>query len=276
MATVYPKLHEFVLRSRGFSAGIRTDDAGMRRVLADRIPGAELLDSGVPDRLYSVRSSGSGYLVRAGEHTLARSLSSREALDRVAREIELAAAGSAPGEIFIHAGAVGWRGGAIILPGRSFTGKTSLVVELLRRGATYYSDEYAVFDSLGRVRPYARPLRIRCGSRFRTCTARDFGAAVGSEPLGVSLIVFTKYIPQAAWRARPVTPGNALLRLMANAVPVRKRPSETMLSLGPAVLRSRSFCTLRGDGELAAGEILRLFDSFQMQGGKVATDCQKG
>jgi hypothetical protein len=271
----YPKLHEFLLRSRGFSAGVRTDDAGAARVLMDRIPGAELLDSGAPDRLYSVRSSGSGYLVRAGGRTLARSLSRREALDRVLREIELAAAESAPGEIFIHAGAVGWRSGVIILPGRSFTGKTSLVVELLRRGATYYSDEYAVFDSFGRVHPYARPLRIRSGNRFRTCTARDLGAAVASEPVGACLIVFTKYTPQAAWRARPITPGNALLRLMANAVPVRRRPSETMLSLGSAVLRSRSFCASRGDGERAAAEILQLFDSFQIQGGRIATNYQK-
>ena len=32
------------------------------------------------------------------------------------------------------------------LPGSSFTGKTTLVAALVRAGATYYSDEYAVLD----------------------------------------------------------------------------------------------------------------------------------
>src|SRR5277367_3536052 len=42
----------------------------------------------------------------------------------------------------VHAGAVLWRGRALLLPGGTHAGKSSLVTELLRRGATYYSDEY--------------------------------------------------------------------------------------------------------------------------------------
>ena len=63
--------------------------------------------------------------------------------------------------VFVHAGVVGWQGKAIIIPGRTFTGKTTMVAELVRAGATYYSDEYAVFDLQGRVHPYARPLGMR-------------------------------------------------------------------------------------------------------------------
>jgi hypothetical protein len=33
----------------------------------------------------------------------------------------------------------------------SYSGKTTLVSELIRAGATYYSDEYAVIDERGRV-----------------------------------------------------------------------------------------------------------------------------
>src|SRR5215213_8179122 len=52
----------------------------------------------------------------------------------------------APNSIFVHAGAVAHNGGAIIVPGESFSGKTTLVAELVRRGAIYLSDEFAVID----------------------------------------------------------------------------------------------------------------------------------
>ena len=60
--------------------------------------------------------------------------------------------------LFVHAGVVGWRGLAIVIPGRSHTGKSTLVAELVWRGAVYYSDEFAVLDDTGRVHPSRRPL----------------------------------------------------------------------------------------------------------------------
>ena len=62
---------------------------------------------------------------------------------------------------FLHAGVVGWQGRAIVVPGRSFSGKTTLVREMIRLGATYYSDEFAVVDNSGLVHPFARPLGIQ-------------------------------------------------------------------------------------------------------------------
>ena len=56
--------------------------------------------------------------------------------------------------IFIHAGVVGWQGRAIVIPGRSFSGKSTLVAALLQAGATYYSDEFAVLDGRGYVHPF--------------------------------------------------------------------------------------------------------------------------
>ena len=62
---------------------------------------------------------------------------------------------------FIHAGVVAHRGRGIVIPGDSFSGKTTLVAELVRAGAGYYSDEFAVIDAEGLVHPYARPLSFR-------------------------------------------------------------------------------------------------------------------
>ena len=65
----------------------------------------------------------------------------------------------------VHAGAVLWGERALLLPGVTHAGKSSLVAELLRRGATYFSDEYALIDSEGRVHPYPRPLLLGMAPR---------------------------------------------------------------------------------------------------------------
>ncbi|MDA8067374.1 MAG: hypothetical protein M0T77_01995, partial [Actinomycetota bacterium] len=53
--------------------------------------------------------------------------------------------------VFVHAGVVAAGGAAIVLPGHSFAGKSTLVEALVRAGADFYSDEYAMFDADGRV-----------------------------------------------------------------------------------------------------------------------------
>src|SRR5262249_11169057 len=68
---------------------------------------------------------------------------------------------SAPDPVFVHAGVVAHQGSAIVLPGASFAGKTTLVATLVDAGATYYSDEFAVIDERGLVHPYAKALSIR-------------------------------------------------------------------------------------------------------------------
>ncbi len=69
----------------------------------------------------------------------------------------------APDHVFVHAGAVGVGGQAIVLPGKSFAGKTTLAAALVRAGAEYCSDEYAALDADGRVHPYPKPLSVRTG-----------------------------------------------------------------------------------------------------------------
>src|SRR5258708_7166642 len=44
----------------------------------------------------------------------------------------------------VHAGAVLIKGRALLIPGSTHAGKSSFVAELLRRGASHFSDEYAL------------------------------------------------------------------------------------------------------------------------------------
>ena len=93
-----------------------------------------------------------------------------------------------PDRIFVHAGVVAVRGRAIVLPGTSYCGKTTLVAALVRAGATYFSDEFAVLDERGAVHPYPKPLR--CAATRRgcrpTCSRRIWAARRGRGRRGSS------------------------------------------------------------------------------------------
>jgi hypothetical protein len=63
--------------------------------------------------------------------------------------------------IMVHAGAVSWQGAAIVIPGYSYHGKTTLILELVRRGFGFLSDEIAALDrTSGRVDPFPRRPRV--------------------------------------------------------------------------------------------------------------------
>jgi len=126
--------------------------------------------------------------------------------------------------VFVHSGVVGWRGKAILFPGRSMSGKTSLVRELVTGGATYYSDEYAVLDMQGRVHPYPQPLALREDGSFQQRKRRveEFGGTTGESPLPVGLIVISRYRAGARWRPRSLSAGQGVLEVLANTVPARR------------------------------------------------------
>jgi hypothetical protein len=159
-------------------------------------------------------------------------------------ELRLFIARKAPHAIFIHAGVVGYRGRAIVIPGMSFSGKTRLVAALLREGATYYSDEFAVLGDDGLVHPYAKPLSLRDGAQLQTEHPADaLGASVGEEPLPMGAIVIASYKPGAEWKPENLSTGEGAMALLANAVPARERPAEVMRAIsrtaeGAVVIRS--------------------------------------
>jgi hypothetical protein len=154
---------------------------------------------------------------------------------------------------------VGWQGRAILVPGRSFSGKTTLVREMLRLGATYYSDEFAVVDNLGLVHPFARPLGIREeGSGTQTkYTAERLSATTGLGPLPVGIVVISEYQKGAQWRPGSLSRGQGALELLANSVAVRGRPHETLSRINQLARQAVFLGGTRGEAREAASSILR-------------------
>jgi len=142
--------------------------------------------------------------------------------EALAAHAEFFVAERAPDHLFIHAGVVAWAGRAIVMPGASFAGKTTLVQAWLAAGATYYSDEFAVLDRAGRVHPFARPLAIRDDSTASTrrVPVAALGADAGTMPLPIGFILVTSYRAGARWRPRRLTAAPALLALMRHTSPL--------------------------------------------------------
>lgn len=157
---------------------------------------------------------------------------------------------------------MGWRGQAIVIPGRSHSGKTTLVAALLRAGATYYSDEFAVFDSCGRVHPYPTPLSIRRqpGTKPQKVVPESAGDLVELKPLSVGKVVVCEYQPGARWKPRRLSPGRGALALMANAVSIRTKPKSALKILPRVASHALTLKGVRGEADETAGYILRTLE----------------
>lgn len=168
-------------------------------------------------------------------------------------------AGSAPQHIFVHAGTVACNGRAIVIPGPSFSGKTTLVTALLEAGAVYYSDEYAVFDADGLVHPYPKPISIRTGNpdlRRVNHDAGSLGGSIGTEPVPVGLVVCTQYSTSAAWDPQTLTPGQATLELLTCSYQGEERAGEALSTLGRAMVGAAALQGPRGDTSTVVPDLL--------------------
>jgi hypothetical protein len=198
------------------------------------------------------------HLSYANTLRIARTADFDAALDAFESDLRLYIAERARGRVFVHAGVVAWRGKAIVIPGRSFSGKSSLVAALVRAGATYYSDEYAVFDGRGRVHPFPSPLSLRGaeGERPTRHPAESLGHAPGTRPLPVALVAVSEYRRGARWRPRRLTPGQGVLALLSHTVPARERPAASLAALQHAVRSASIFKGARGEASEVADILL--------------------
>jgi hypothetical protein len=181
------------------------------------------------------------------------------ALEVLESELRMFVASNSPGYVFIHAGVVAQGNRAIVIPGRSFSGKTTLVAELVRAGARYYSDELAVLDHEGLVHPYPKPLSIRLRGFTQTDhDVSELGGTAGTEPLEIGLVVLSEYLPDAVWDPQSISSGEAVLALLANAFGADTRPAETLEALRRAVGTASAVQSERGEAAAIVDALLEL------------------
>jgi len=159
----------FSFKLYGVRIGIRANgESCLNSALECLPPSWQIASSPVVDRVYSIigadnsKRFGRSFNLLYGDHLqLVRSRDQRVLFRTLETDLRLYIAESTKQRIFVHAGVVGWQDKAIVIPGRSFSGKSTLVAELVKVGASYYSDEYAVIDAHGYVHPFLKPLELR-------------------------------------------------------------------------------------------------------------------
>jgi hypothetical protein len=207
---------------------------------------------------FTLTQDGAEYVLMRDDSVLARS-DLKIALHVFDAQLRGHIALNSPNRVFVHAGTVGHRGRAIVIPGESFSGKTTLVAELVKAGATYYSDEYAVLDADGLVHPFPKPLSIRprTGLGVRT-DVTELGGSAGAEPLRLGLIVVAQYRRDATWQPRTLSQGEAVIQLLAHTIPAKARPEETMNAIRQAVDGSGAIALEgeRGDASAIVEQLL--------------------
>lgn len=262
----------FSFLSYGVRIGIRTNNAeALSRLQESLPPDWKPSSSMIVDRLYSLKVGGKGarpghrpYNLLYGDlMRVSRSFDLEEVFRNFETDLHLYIAEFSDRRVFVHAGVVGWRGRAILLPGRSFTGKTTLVAELVRAGATYYSDEYALLDERGRVHPFARPLGLRNENGPRKFSAEELGGKVGSKPLPIGLVALTAYKSGARWRPRTLSAGRGALAIVDNTVSMRRQPEKALLAIHRAVSESVIIKGTRGEAASVTDEILKWIENVR-------------
>lgn len=250
--------------------GVRVNRRELIEQVACRLPPvARPATSHVVERLYWIRAAGEQkrnikpfniLYVDSIQHE--KSLDIDSILRIFEDDIELYIAENTTHRLFIHAGVVGWHGRAILLPGKSLTGKSRLVARLLEAGASYYSDEFALLDRDGLVHPYPRPLALRTSPEESPTRIRNWGREPLSRkrPLPVGLIAFSQYEADGKWRPRPLSQGKAVLSLLSNTLSARRRPQLAMSVLPKLVTKAPAIQSARGDAEETAHALLQQAD----------------
>ena len=251
----------------GVRVGIRSNEPDLLERLEPHLPpGWQPASSPLVDRLFSLWVDTNGgesprpSRVYEGRHRRARTASLAEALATLESEIRQSVAADTRQRVFVHAGVVGWKGHAIMIPGRSRSGKTTLVAELVKAGAEYYSDEFAVLDSQGNVHPFPKPLSVRgpggCDRHARRQSAEELGGVCGQRPLTVGQVVLAEYREGATWHPTELSPGQAVLEMIAHTVPARLRPEASLAALERAVVHASLLKGERGEACVLARRLL--------------------
>ena len=177
--------------------------------------------------------------------------------------VRLTVAENAVDRVFVHSGVVGWKGRAVIFPARSFKGKSRIVAELARRGAEYYSDEYAIIGPDGLVHPFPREITLRGIEHEYWETpvdVRELGGKVGTEPIPVGAVILAEFEPDGIWKPEILTLGNGVMEVMMHAIPLRSNTKFSLKVLNNAFSRAIIAKSSRGEARSAAREILAYLD----------------
>ena len=253
--------------SKELSDGVRWAFAGLRETSAVAIEHRYRL-TGIPHE--------DGVRVRIEQDGLAvgGSVPINRLASMLTNELNRQAVESRPYRLTFHAGAVTLRGRAILLPGPSGVGKSTLTAALISIGCGYLTDEAASVDlETLEVEPYQKPLSLAAEasqalgcdgflpSEWADSTMVPPGQIKSSRlpsaaPVGT--IIFPKYVADAPSKLTPIHRSEALIELANNSFNFVDHGGEWLVALKRIVTASTCWRFTVGDVAAAAELVVRL------------------
>ena len=186
-----------VARAFGYRLGFRWELPSGRAVVEGvLLPDWDLTQSDDADHWFSLDDKNCLY---DGEAFWAQEEDPESLRHRLQQLVQMRLTAEATGFVFLHAGVVKWGAGALVIPGPSRAGKSTLVLELVRAGGAFLSDEFAVIDPQGLVHAYPRPLWQRLSKTRKRCwTLAELGWSP-CGPLVVQSLLMTRYVAGVHW-----------------------------------------------------------------------------
>jgi hypothetical protein len=243
----------------GVKLGLRSNNSVLIKRLKARLPDIlpierrDIQESEAIHWFSIVKNSGAGkhYKIYKELEIISTDLLIGEILDVLESQIRITIAEFAENFVFLHAGVIGWRGMAIVIPGKSFSGKTTLVAELVKRNCDYLSDEYAVIDEKGFVHPFPKKLSLRGildDYRQVDFDVEELGGARAQTPLPIGFLLITEYNKKIKKPNLKVqSPGEGLMASVANSISVRRTPKFVLKVLSSFINKVVILKTKRGD-----------------------------
>jgi hypothetical protein len=259
----------FSFISYGVTVGLASDDP----VLLDKARGlvakafgdrAEIFEDRTAEigRTFGIAEKGGLFRLYKNGIEISSGPSERNFFKYLNSMLRLEVAEFSEGRVFLHAGVVGWKGRAIIFPATSFAGKSTLTAELVRNGADYYSDEYAVLEKNGCVSPFPRHLSLRYfGATIeRDVPPEELGGRTGRTAIPVGMVLLTSFSKGAKWRPEILTAGSGIMELIPNTLTMHRDPAFALKVLDLVARRAIIVKSPRGDVKKFAKFLLAFFD----------------
>ncbi len=251
----------------GVAIGVETDSKWFyNRVQTElkRIFPVEIKESEFQDgvHFYKVEKFGdSGLKVDSIDDEIFESEDPDNSFQFFVRNVRTIVAGKTTSMVVVHAGVVAIDGKAIIMPAKSNWGKSTLVAELIKAGAEYYSDDWAVIDADGFVHPFPKVISLR---PFKDDFVQvdfeieDFSSKIGFGPLPISVVIFTRFEEGGNWQPVEVTVAQAMMEILPHTIPIRNNPEFSLSVLNKILKRAILLKSNRGD----ASQIIRELNKY--------------
>lgn len=264
------KMHNFTFESYGVKVGVECpseemlakSEAKIRISLLGRLT---VIDKGRAEYTFTIKHAAKKFHLDLNGEYISDSSDEHVFMNYFETMIRLTIAEYAVDRVFMHAGAVVVNGKALIFPADSFCGKTTLVAEFVKRGAVYYSDEYAVFDEEGLLYPFPRKLSIRYDQIdfVRTdVSAESLGGVIGQGPISPSLVLITKYSRYSRWNPQILSEGNGVMEMIPQAISLRFNSRFTVKVLKRIANRAIIMKSMRGGSKYSVDKIIDFVDKF--------------